>query len=1469
MATLLTGALVGALAIVGVAAPAQAAGPGVTVPVVPRTGATVAVSGTGFDSSSFGIYLGVRAAGSATDTYTVWIDDTNTVGTLPGLGATAPMTVDGSFTVEVPIPAADGTAYSIVTRGAHGQPMPQNETTTPVVYEAEAVATSTTLTASPDGGAVAGSTVTLRATVSPTASGTVTFSDGATVLGTGAVNGSGIAELSTTTLAVGGHTLTAVFAPTDPVAFTASSSSGLAYAVTARPAIATTTTLAAPTPATRALLGADVTLTATVAAASGADAPTGTVEFFQTPAGSTTPASVGTASVTAGSATLVTAALTAGGHAFTAVYSPADGTFSGSSSAASVNYGIVDTRTPAAYVPAADALETVGASASWAFSAYSNATSGAGAWAKAADGENVTATTGGTFEFSNGVVTADAGGARISFDGWFRITPNAGYGATFTDPVLSLRADGSGVWTADVTTFGDAGSVTHDDMVFAVFSGATVGGPGSAVDTTIALQYANAVAQGSFNVAYANSWPAGFVLALDPRIQSYFYQTSTSAANLTKPASAVKLTFDWPEVEATATSLTVAPATRALVGEDVTLTATVTNTDDADDTPSGAVDFFSVAAGTATRVSLGSSDLEGGVATLTTDALTAGGHTFVAVYTPDSAAFAGSEKATTANVGIVDAAQPVAYVPGADAVVSETAATASWAWSAYAAGWTKVATGDITVADGVFQFANGVVTGDAGGAVVQFDGTVRVEAYAGFFPPNGQWVELVDPALHLKADGSGVWVADVRSGAGAYSASATTRLVVGTFSGVQNVGMATDGARTVAFDYSGATARGTWHADYANSWPNAFVLAVPSAIQSFYYQSGTSAAQATKPAAPLTVDFDWPVVAEDTTTTLAVAPATRAVRGSDVTLTSTVSPSTATGTVEFFDAGIGGAPVSLGTGVVTAGVATLTTGALAAGGHAFSAVYTPDSVFFTGSSSSTTANYGIVDTAIDVPVAPTSGTAVSGVTARWNWSAYASGWTKVASGDVSVADGTFVLSGGTGIVGDDGSISLAFTGTLRVEAYGGFFPPNGQWVELVDPTLVIDARGAGTWSAGVRSGSGAYAASATQRLVVATLTDAPLPDFSKASVDTSFAFDYAGTVAAGTWSVKNGTAFTDAWTNEFILAVPSAIQAFYYASGAQADATKAPASLSLAWSTTPVITVEGTPRAGGQLTVTGTGFTSGQNVLVEVHSTPYALGSATVGAGRGFSVTGTLPADFPTGAHTVVAIVDGTELASAPVTVAAAVPAPAVETAPVATCTAQAVSGASFSWGVKESFVSYVNGPIAKGSASISWGSGSGAYNTSENLGRVNYGGSAVFTGHGGILDLTLSNPTVQVNGTGSATLSVVANGSRVTIATLSLPAASVSGSAISWRNASATLTSAGAALFSYNGNAFYPAGTALDPVSFTFPLGADVPCDTSTSGELAATGGQPQDGTVWFGLGLLVLGAALVVARRRRTLIG
>ena len=64
-----------------------------------------------------------------------------------------------------------------------------------------------------------------------------------------------------------------------------------------------------------------------------------------------------------------------------------------------------------------------------------------------------------------------------------------------------------------------------------------------------------------------------------------------------------------------------------------------------------------------------------------------------------------------------------------------------------------------------------------------------------------------------------------------------------------------------------------------------------------------------------------------------------------VTLTATVTPNTATGTVEFFD-GV----TSLGTSPVVAGVATLSPGALSVGAHTLKAVYTPVGCFLASTS---------------------------------------------------------------------------------------------------------------------------------------------------------------------------------------------------------------------------------------------------------------------------------------------------------------------------------------------------------------------------------------------------------------------------------------------------------------------------------------------------------------------------------------
>ncbi|MEU0522447.1 Ig-like domain-containing protein [Streptomyces niveus] len=97
---------------------------------------------------------------------------------------------------------------------------------------AAATPTTTDLTATPADTAPVGAEVTLKAAVTPAdAAGKVTFLDGTTVLGAVDV-AAGAAELKTSALTAGAHSLTAKFAPTDPVLFDPSESRAANYTVT-------------------------------------------------------------------------------------------------------------------------------------------------------------------------------------------------------------------------------------------------------------------------------------------------------------------------------------------------------------------------------------------------------------------------------------------------------------------------------------------------------------------------------------------------------------------------------------------------------------------------------------------------------------------------------------------------------------------------------------------------------------------------------------------------------------------------------------------------------------------------------------------------------------------------------------------------------------------------------------------------------------------------------------------------------------------------------------------------------------------------------------------------------------------------------------------------------------------------------------------------------------------------------------
>ena len=197
--------------------------------------------------------------------------------------------------------------------------------------------TTTSVAASPS--SVYGQSVTFTATIgvvtpgAGTPTGSVTFMDGSTTLGTGTLNGTGTASFTTSALAIGSHAITAVYGGDGN--FTTSSSNAASQIVNQA---STTTTLAASPSSTT--YGQSVTFTATIGVVSpGAGTPTGSVEFFD----GTTP--IGTTPLSGSTAAVSTAALTAGTHSITAQYL-GDGNFSSStSSPATVPVSMASTTT--------------------------------------------------------------------------------------------------------------------------------------------------------------------------------------------------------------------------------------------------------------------------------------------------------------------------------------------------------------------------------------------------------------------------------------------------------------------------------------------------------------------------------------------------------------------------------------------------------------------------------------------------------------------------------------------------------------------------------------------------------------------------------------------------------------------------------------------------------------------------------------------------------------------------------------------------------------------------------------------------------------------------------------------------------------------------------------------------------------------------------------------------------------------
>lgn len=205
----------------------------------------------------------------------------------------------------------------------------------PVAWSAAAtgIATQTAVTAGPASPQNSGTAVTFTATVTAaggaTPAGTVQFSDNGTAVGTPvALSATGTAAFTSSTLAVGNHSITAAYLPASGSTDLTSTSAAVKYVING--VSQATTTALAVSPAGTAAQNTPVALTATVAPAGA----TGTVQFTDNGVAIGAPVAVSN-----GTASLTSSTFAVGAHSFAAAFTSAN----------TAAYGDSTTTAPIAY----------------------------------------------------------------------------------------------------------------------------------------------------------------------------------------------------------------------------------------------------------------------------------------------------------------------------------------------------------------------------------------------------------------------------------------------------------------------------------------------------------------------------------------------------------------------------------------------------------------------------------------------------------------------------------------------------------------------------------------------------------------------------------------------------------------------------------------------------------------------------------------------------------------------------------------------------------------------------------------------------------------------------------------------------------------------------------------------------------------------------------------------------------------
>ena len=532
--------------------------------------------------------------------------------------------------------------------------------------------TTTTLTSSVNPSAV-GQAVTFTATVSSQATsvtGSVKFLDGTTVLNGAAVllnSTTKVATLTTTSLALGSHSITAVYSGDNS---NATSTSAVLTQVVKQTAVLQLASNENPAKVYDA-----VTFTVTVSATpSGGVAPTGSIVFSAD--GSVLPN--GTIAISGSTASYTTALLAAGSHTITASYAGDDNNTSANSNALTE---VVNAATSSTTLTTSNASVPLTTPVTFTATVLGNNSSIPTGNVIFKDGTSAIGTAAvnnaGVASFTISTLTTGIHSITAAYQGDQDYAASAS--APLTETVNKVATSTAVVSSANPA---DAGATVNFTVTV---TGANSTSPNVAITGTVSLMDGTAII-GTGTVAALGTGPATAsvvvpvsTLAIGSHAITATYAGDTNYTGSTSSALSEVISL------ATSSNLLTASTTAPVATKPVTLTSTLSSNGG---TPTGTVTFMDGA------TAIGTGNVANGVASITTATLAVGPHTITAFYggdakdsTSTSNAVTVTVQAATTKVGLTPSQNPTNFGQ-------------SFTLSAAVSGNGGVPTGSVTFSDG-------------------------------------------------------------------------------------------------------------------------------------------------------------------------------------------------------------------------------------------------------------------------------------------------------------------------------------------------------------------------------------------------------------------------------------------------------------------------------------------------------------------------------------------------------------------------------------------------------------------------------------------------------------------------------------------------------------------------------------------------------------------------------------------------